>query len=262
MDLGFGGEVADLYQRYRRGYPDELINRCVRAFSLSDDDVVIDLGCGTGQLATPLAAHVRAVIGVDPEPDMLARARAASHRAGVTNVGWMVGRDSDLPLLATLLGDRTVAAITVGQALHWMEHDTVFADAARLLRPGGGVMIAANGIPLWLQDSDWSRALRDWLAEWSGARPANTCGTDHATQQQYRQSLINNRFEVGRIELEYSEELDFDQLLGGVLSALPVDRLPMADERRRFAAELRSVLEPHRPYIEQVPVRALIGIRR
>lgn len=150
----------------------------------------------------------------------------------------------------------------MGQALHWMDHDGVFAAAGRLLRPGGGVLIAANGIPLWLQDSDWSRALRDWLSAWSGTRPADTCGTDHVTQQQYRQSLINNGFEVDRIDLEYAEELDFDHLLGGVLSALPVDRLPMAAERRRFAAELRSVLEPHRPYIEQVPVRALIGIRR
>lgn len=38
----------------------------------------MDLGCGTGQLALLMAGRVRAVIGVDPEPDMLQRARQAA----------------------------------------------------------------------------------------------------------------------------------------------------------------------------------------
>jgi len=117
MDLGFGGEVADLYHRYRRGYPSGLIGTCIDAFSLKGDDLVIDLGCGTGQLATPIAPHVRAVIGVDPEPDMLARARSAAQDQGVTNVAWMVGSDSDLPLLRSLLAEQSVGAVTIGQAL-------------------------------------------------------------------------------------------------------------------------------------------------
>ena len=259
MDLGFGGEVAELYHRYRRGYPAGLIGACIDTFSLTGDDLVIDLGCGTGQLATPIAPHVRAVIGVDPEPDMLFRARSAAQDQGVTNVAWMVGSDSDLPLLRSLVAEQSVGAVTIGQALHWMDHEALFAAVGPVLRPGGGVMVVANGIPLWLQDSDWSRALREWLSDWLGANPANSCGTDNATQQRYRQSLTANGFEVSEVELDYADELDFDHLLGGVYSALPVDRLPSPEERPQIAAELREVLHPYRPYIEQVPVRALLG---
>jgi trans-aconitate methyltransferase len=44
-------------------------------FGLNAQDMVVDLGCGTGQLTLPIAHRVRAVIGMDPEPDMLRRAR-------------------------------------------------------------------------------------------------------------------------------------------------------------------------------------------
>ncbi len=69
MDLGFHGEVADFYHRYRRGYPPAVIDALVRAFELTGDDIVVDLGCGTGQLALPMARRVRFVMGMDPEAD-------------------------------------------------------------------------------------------------------------------------------------------------------------------------------------------------
>jgi hypothetical protein len=42
--LGFSGEVADFYQRYRRGYPAEVFDAVVAAFDLTGDDVILDLG--------------------------------------------------------------------------------------------------------------------------------------------------------------------------------------------------------------------------
>jgi SAM-dependent methyltransferase len=134
MDLGFHGEVADFYQRYQRGYPAAVIDALAGAFGLTGDDLVVDLGCGTGQLTLPLAGRVRAMAGVDPEPDMLLRARQAAADAGVANVTWMVGADTDLPALGALLGERSVAAVTIGQALHWMNPGQVFRAAAGLAR--------------------------------------------------------------------------------------------------------------------------------
>ena len=110
-------------------------------FGLTSADVVVDLGCGTGQLTLPVAARVRAVIGVDPEPDMLAHGRRAASDQGVTNVTWMVGADTDLPALGALLGPRSVGAVTVGQALHWMRHNDLFRAAVPLARAGGGVAV-------------------------------------------------------------------------------------------------------------------------
>jgi SAM-dependent methyltransferase len=71
MDLGFRGEVADVYHRYRRGCPGAVLDALGSVFDLTGQDVVVGLGCGTGQLTLPMAARVRAVVGVDPEPGML-----------------------------------------------------------------------------------------------------------------------------------------------------------------------------------------------
>ena len=104
-EADFRGEVADYYVRYRRGYPPAVADAIVGAFRLGDGDTVLDLGCGSGQLTGVLAGRVGAVIGMDPEPDMLARAP----RAG--NVSYRVGSDRDVPGLEVELGALTVAVV-------------------------------------------------------------------------------------------------------------------------------------------------------
>src|SRR5262249_44594902 len=159
-------------------------------------DLVVDLGCGTGQLTLPLAERVRSVVGVDPEPDMLARARQAATESTVTNVTWVLGADSDLPAIGRVSGPRSIAAVTVGQALHWMAHDAVCESSAGLVRAGGGVAVVTNGTPLWLQDSDWSRALRDCLERRLDTKLTSSCGTDHASQRRYHDALARTGFDV------------------------------------------------------------------
>jgi ubiquinone/menaquinone biosynthesis C-methylase UbiE len=259
MDLGFGGEVAELYHIYRHGYPAPAIDALVDVFGLSAQDLVVDLGCGTGQLAVPIAGRVRAVVGMDSEPDMLRRARQAARDAAVSNVSWMLGTDADLPSLRGLFGERSIAAVTIGQALHWMRHEEVFRSAGPLLRRGGGVAVVTNGTPLWLQNSAWSRGLREFLARWLGSRPTFACGTDEPSQHRYQAALARAGFEVSAAAVAYVAELSFDQLVGGVYSALPLDRLPPPDQRPAFAEQLRAAVGPHDHFSEPVHVAILTG---
>jgi ubiquinone/menaquinone biosynthesis C-methylase UbiE len=182
-NLGFGGEVADLYHAHRHGYPAAVIDLLADAFTLNDQDLVIDLGCGTGQLALPIARRMRAVLGVDSEPDMLRRGRQAARDAGIASVSWMLGADTDVPTMHGLFGERSVAALTIGQALHWMRYEDLFRAAVPLVRPGGGVAVISNGTPLWLQESTWSQGLREFLERWLGNRLTSRCGTDEESQQ-------------------------------------------------------------------------------
>ncbi|WP_407562886.1 methyltransferase domain-containing protein [Streptomyces sp. 184] len=76
--VGFSGDVAEYYAQYRPGYPPEVVDVLQAAFALTAEDAVLDLGCGTGQLAVPVASRVGSVIGMDPEPDMLRFARRAA----------------------------------------------------------------------------------------------------------------------------------------------------------------------------------------
>jgi SAM-dependent methyltransferase len=259
MNQGFRGEVADFYHKYRRGYPPAVIDAVVQAFDLTMDDVVVDLGCGTGQLAVPLAGQVRSVAGVDPEPDMLLRARLAAADQGVANVSWMIGSDTDMPALGRLLGTRAVGAVTIGQALHWMNHEELFLALVPHLRPGGGIAVVTNGTPLWQQDTAWSRALRRWLEQWLGTKASSACGTDEASQRKYRDSLAAAGYAVAAAAIDYDDELTIDQIVGGIYSALPAGRLPPRDQRPHFAAQAYLALHPHEPFTEHVRVSIVTG---
>jgi SAM-dependent methyltransferase len=259
MEPDFGGEVAEFYHQYRHGYPVPVIDALADAFKLDARDLVVDLGCGTGQLSLPVARRVRAVLGIDPEVDMLRRARRAAKDLDVRNVSWMVGADTDLPALEGLFGQRSVAAVTVGQALHWMKHEELFRSAIPLLRAGGGIAVVTNGTPLWLQETGWSRALREFMQRWLDCELTYPCGTDEQSQQRYREALKAAGFDVVSTAVDYVAELDLDQIVGGVYSAMSEDRLPAPDERPGFTEQFRAALGPDERFIEHVHVAIQIG---
>jgi SAM-dependent methyltransferase len=257
----FGGEAAAYYHRFRRGYPSAVTEALVDAFGLTGQDVVVDLGCGTGQLTLPMARHLRAVIGVDVEPDMLDHGQQAAHDADVRNVLWMLGGDTDIPALRRLLGDGSVGAVTIAQALHWMDHQRLFRAVVPLLRPGGGVAVVTNGTPLWLQETDWSLALRDFLERWLGTTLTYACGTDEQTQGRYRDDLTAAGLEVSTTAVDYVASLDTDQLIGSVYSAMG-SRIPAASQRPSFAEQLRAAIAPHELFSESVHVALVVGTCR
>ena len=251
---GFTGEVVEYYARYRRGYPDAVAQRIVDSFALTQDDVAVDLGCGTGQLTYALAGRVGTMIGMDPEPDMLAAAAACT--TGTGRVAWVLGSDRDLPTVGRAL--RPLGALTVAVAIHWMDRATLFRAVRPLLRPGGGVAVVTNGSPLWLHDTDWSRAIGTFLRDWTG-RPAATCQTDDAGRRLTSDALEDAGYEVTEATVEYTAPLSIDAAIGGVLSAMT---LPPAPERRRFVTELERRLRPFAPLTEEVSVTLQLGLPR
>jgi trans-aconitate methyltransferase len=254
----FGGEAAGFYDRYRHGYPRAVVDVLAGAFGLTGRDVVVDLGCGTGQLTLPMAGRVRAAIGLDVEPDMLEHARQAARDADVHNVTWMLGADTDIPALRRLLGDRSAGAVTIAQALHWMSHQDLFRAVVPLVRPGGGIAVVTNGTPLWLQDADWSRALRAVLERWLGTTLADACGTDEQSQQRYRDDLRAAGYDVLPTAVDYVADLDIDQLVGSLYSAMG-SRIPAANQRPAFTEQVRAALAPRTHISEHVHVAIVAG---
>ncbi|RLQ04089.1 class I SAM-dependent methyltransferase [Micromonospora sp. BL1] len=261
MATGFGGEVATYYARHRRGYPPEVLDALAAAFELGTDDTVVDLGCGSGQLSLPLADRVTAVIGVDPEADMLAIARRTALDHGIDNATWVLGSDRDVPALSRLVGERTVGALTVAVAIHFMDRDALFAAARPFLRPGGGIAVVTNGEPLWTQDADWSRALRECLERMLGHPVTARCQTDEDGRRRNREALVRAGYRYEETSVRYDAPLTVDDMVGGVFSAMSAEQLPTDQQRERFAAELRDALGGRTEATESVRVWLQCGVR-
>src|SRR6476469_3748386 len=135
--MGRFATTAEFYEQYRPPYPAEFFRAVAEKLTLDKRHALIDLGTGPGVLALGVAPHVGRVVGVDPEPAMLAAARAAAARAGV-DVSFIEGKAEDLP---AEIGRFDV--ITIGRALHWMDHNALGPLFARLVAPGGAIVICA-----------------------------------------------------------------------------------------------------------------------
>ncbi len=100
----------------------------VAALELVPDATVIDLACGTGDLAAEARKYTERVVGVDFSAGMLAEAQ----RRDACRV--LVRADAArLPL-----ADSSADALVCGFALrNFVALDEVFAECARILRPGG-----------------------------------------------------------------------------------------------------------------------------
>lgn len=157
--------TAPYYARYRPGYPREFFDYLVERFALDGTQQVLDLGCGTGQIALPLAAHVARVYAVDPEPSMLTEGRQLAEERGIGNIDWIVGHsykltELDLPVLNL---------VTMGAAFHWMDRDTVLSELDRRTAPDGGVVVVSGGAPASQEPPPWVDTITKVRTRYLGA---------------------------------------------------------------------------------------------
>ncbi len=108
---------------------------------LKPGETVLDLGSGAGFDAFLAARHVGDtgfVIGVDMTPEMIEKARANATEGGFTNVEFRQGRLEALPL-----EDASVDAVTSNCVINLVpDKSVVFREVARVLRPGGRMVIS------------------------------------------------------------------------------------------------------------------------
>jgi SAM-dependent methyltransferase len=142
---------ADAYARSRPGYPPAVLDVLRRECGLEPGWVVADVGSGTGLSSVLFLSNGNPVRAVEPNGAM----RDAAE-------GWLGDRPGFRSVAgtaeATTLPSGSVDLVVCAQAFHWFDPAAARAEFARILRPGGGVVL------LWNRRLDGTPFLRAYEA--------------------------------------------------------------------------------------------------
>jgi SAM-dependent methyltransferase len=237
---GLFESTAVYYARYRPGYPPEAIDVLVDRFRLGPQTTVLDLGCGTGQIAIPLAQRRIPVCAIDPDEEMLSEGRRAEASAGGAAIRWLLGDDRRLATLDL----HPLMLCAMGASFHWMDRGAVLRDLDALILPGGGVAVlsagrdgAASRSGPWLELAD--TVVKEFLGavRRAGATTYSHPDEDHATV--LRRSAFSA---VESLSFKRTSTISVDEIIGLQLSMSFSSPVQLGSRLGAFIAALRERL--------------------
>jgi SAM-dependent methyltransferase len=135
------GEVAELYDRHRPSYPDQLIDDVLHVAGVDGREAVLEVGAGTGKATTMVAARGIPVVAIEPSEEMARIARRNCSRYAGVEIERSDFEDWDP-------GGRTFPLLFSAQAWHWVRPAVGYAKARAVLAPGG-LLAAFWNRPAW-----------------------------------------------------------------------------------------------------------------
>jgi len=226
------GSAASAYERFRPGYPDELVDD-VLAYAGRPVRTALEIGAGTGKATRQFASRGIAVTATDPDPAMLLELRKqVPETAGVVQAAF-----EDLPL--TPVYDLVFAAAS----LHWTSPDHRWTRVAAMLRRDG--IFASFGGQLHLADPDVERAVGAARAQFvadDGVPSPDGTPADSPMQWPGTELLQSDRFtEVRQSTIERRAALSADDYIGHLSTISAYLQLPETVREHVFD-RIRNVL--------------------
>lgn len=229
--------TVEQYDRYRTGYPAAAVADLARTLGLDRTRRVADIGCGTGQLALPLAGHAGAVTAIDPLPEMLALGRRNAAAAGIDNIAWVVG---DSTRLDTVIPSGTDVA-TFAASFHWTDRAAVVGTLDRLLGPTGAVVVIHEDADA--AEPDWVQAITEVRTRWLG--DDHTAAVDPYTRPPttHRDVLAASPFSsVHQLTWSWDRRLGVDEAVGLQFTYSVSTPAVFGERAGGFAADARAAI--------------------
>ena len=196
---------SDNYAKFRPGYPTGVLEILKSHCGLTETSVIADVGSGTGILTELFLQNRNSVFAIEPNDAMRLAAEGLLKKHKKF-------RSINATAEATTLETESVDFVTAAQAFHWFDRARAKREFARVLKPGGWVVLIWN--ERRLDSTVFLRAYEDLLLRY---------GTDYEkVRHENVTSEIAEFFSPERFELqslENAQHFDFEALKGRLLSS-------------------------------------------
>ncbi|MDA4124761.1 MAG: class I SAM-dependent methyltransferase [Thaumarchaeota archaeon] len=211
-----------MYSRYRPGYPPEILDVLRKEIGFQKNEVVADIGSGTGLLTKLFLSNGNRVFAVEPNARM--RYHADRDFAGFTNFASVAGKAE-----RTKLRRKSIDLITAGEALHWFNASRTTKEFSRIARPGCHLCV------VYTRSKTGGKLTREYL------RFINKYQHDLAKVPEMNRKLVSPYFRGGKFlkfKLSGTQALDIGGLRGKILS---FSFMPTPEEAERSEAFNRAL---------------------
>jgi len=246
-------EGAAAHYRYGRPpYSAQLEPALTDELGLDGTGRLLDGGCGPGILTLRLAHLFAQVVGLDPDPDMLAEGQRAAEQRHITNIRWVRALAEDLPAAAP----GPYRLVTFGQSFQWTDEARVAEAVYDMLEPGGVLALVVHtvsgrprppspGIPPIPHDE-----IKALVEKYLGPTPRSGQGTSRPRAHRFEEVLVKTRFGAPRVLfLPGIPNLvrDSESVLSGYFSLSSSAPHLFGDRLDDFAHEVRDLLAERSP---------------
>lgn len=244
------------YAKYRPGYPKEFFADVIKKFTLDGTGRLFDLGCGTGQLAIPLAPFFKEVIAMDPEPEMLQEGKTQAKKAKTRNIQWIRGSSENL---SPRIGKFKL--VVMGRSFHWMDRNRVLRKLYKMIEPGGGIVVVAEHDVIPSTRIRWKKAIKKVVQKYLGEERRAGSGIYKRPKDKHQVVIASSPFKKSRI-INYKEirMWTIPQILGHLYSTSFSSRAVLGKNRVPFEKDLKQILKTINRkghFIERVNVEAI-----
>jgi len=242
MPLGSLDRWPEDYERGRPGWPEAVAT----VPGLPRTANVLELGAGTGKLTRLLVSAFDQVVALEPADAMR---RVLEERLRDANA--VAGTAEDIPLR-----DDSVDVVFVAEAFHRFEYEPALLEVARVLRPGGALVLMWN-LPAGLTEpsiAEVERFLSERVPEGDLGYDPLDLGSTRYTSGEWRGAFAAAPFEPLReLCLPNLQTVDRDGLasffasMGWLADLADEERLPIVEQVRSLltASEYRRPWETH-----------------
>ena len=200
-------DISAAYVKYRPVYPPSVANiitSYMRSRGSSGFEVAVDVACGSGQSTFLLCEYFKKVVGLDISQTQIQQANSKCKDAQST-VEFKVADAHSLPIESS-----SINLLTCAMAWHWLDAEKFYAEAKRVLKPRGCLVVYGHGIHV----KDNERVKKAFDAFNNELLHYDFIGEQNMHVLNHYRAVKLPLSQTQRIEFDLPQKSTIDQLLG------------------------------------------------